>query len=350
MRYTLGLATTALILTVPSVSFATQIKFAVIGDYGVDNANQKAVADRVKAVAPDFITTTGDNTYFVGATPTADFANWDKTQGKYYGDYIQLPTGSAYGTGTTVNKFFPILGNHDWDEGVASYSAYFALPINQATPTSGERYYSFRQGAVELFMLDADPRESGAGFDGRSPGTTQYEWAKNAISNSTAPWQIVMFHQPAYTYVTRHAPTTVMRWAFQSWGVDAIFSGHNHNMQDMTVNDPSTGNVGLPYFIQGASGQSLYAVTGNPVAATGNWYNDTSFGFSLVTADETSAKVEFFDTNGVLLNRRNLSQIAATAVPEPSTLPTTLLGGAALLAVLRRRKCHSNKKLADRES
>jgi tartrate-resistant acid phosphatase type 5 len=339
MRYILGIATAAIVLTVQSAALAVQTRFAVIGDYGVDTANQLAVANRVKAFAPDFITTTGDNTYFVGTTPATDFANWDKTQGKYYGDYIQLPTGSAYGTGATTNKFFPVLGNHDWDEGVASYSAYFNLPVNQATPTSGERYYSFIRGGVEFFMLDADPRESGTGFDGRAPGTTQYEWAKKAITSSTAAWQIVMFHQPAYTYVNSgHGSETAMRWAFQSWGVDAIFSGHVHDMQDMTLNDPATGNVGLPYFVQGSGGNSFYKISGNPSLATGNWYNDTSYGFSLVTADETSAKVEFYDTSGLLLNSRNLSQFAVTAVPEPATLPATLIGGAAVLALLRRRK------------
>ena len=344
MRYISGIATVATILAVQSAALGVQTRFAVIGDYGDDSNNQLAVANRLKAVAPDFITTTGDNTYFVGNTPAADFANWDKTQGKYYGDYIKLPAGSAYAPGATTNKFFPVLGNHDWDEGVASYSNYFDLPVNQATPTSGERYYSFRQGAVEFFMLDADPRESGAGFDGRAPGTTQYEWAKNAITNSTASWQIVMFHQPAYTYANvSHGPETAMRWNFQSWGVDAIFSGHVHDMQDMTLNDPAQGNVGLPYFVQGAGGNStLSKITGDPALATGEWSDDTSFGFSLVTADETSAKVEFYNTSGTLLHARSLSQFAATAVPEPSTLPATLLGGAVAIAFLRRK--HLNQK------
>jgi tartrate-resistant acid phosphatase type 5 len=335
VRYLLGITTIALALTAQPFACAAEIRFAVIGDQGDDSVNQLAVANRVKAFAPDFITTTGDNTYLVGTTPAADFANWDTTQGKYYADYIKLPPGSAYGPGATVNNYFPILGNHDWDEGVASYSNYFTLP--EANATSGERYYSFQRGSVEFFMLDADSRESGAGFDGRSIGTTQYEWAKNAITNSTASWQIVMFHQPAYSYATSHAPSTTMRWAFQSWGVDAIFSGHNHNMQDLTINDPATGNVGLPYFVQGASGKTgLYRITGAPALATGNWSNDSSYGFSLVTADETSARVEFYDAGGSLLRSRNLSQIAATSVPEPSALPL-MLGGTAVAIGLRRR-------------
>ena len=41
---------------------AVPIRFAVIGDYGVDNANQAAAQN------PQFIVTVGDNNYFSGST------------------------------------------------------------------------------------------------------------------------------------------------------------------------------------------------------------------------------------------------------------------------------------------
>ena len=37
------------------------------------------------------------------------------------------------------------MGNHDWDGGVNNYTSYFTLPGN-------ERYYSTRQGNVEIFV------------------------------------------------------------------------------------------------------------------------------------------------------------------------------------------------------
>lgn len=299
-----------------TVAAQNSIRFAVIGDYGVDNANQAAVATRVNAFNPDFIATTGDNTYLVGSTPAADLANWDRTQGKYYANYIKLPAGSAYLPGSTVNRFFPVLGNHDWDEGVQSYSDYFELPSG-ATPTSGERYYSFRQGPVEFFMLSSDPRET----DGRSVGTVQYEWARQAIRNSTAPWQFVFFHHPPYTYASNHSAATPMRWPFQAWGVDALFHGHNHNMQDLTANDPATGNTGLPVFVQGAGGASLYNISAPPGQAIGNWSNATDFGFSMVLATETTARVEFYNAAGTLLHSRDLTQIPVGSEPPPPPPP-----------------------------
>jgi hypothetical protein len=106
------------------------------------------------------------------------------------------------------------------------------------------------------------------------------------------------------------------------------------------------GNAGLPYFVQGASGKTgLYSITGAPALATGNWSNDNSYGFSLVTADETSARVEFYNAGGTLLRSRTLSQITATSVPEPSTLPL-MLGGTAVAIGLRRRL---KRKLAGAE-
>lgn len=294
----------------------SSIRFAVIGDYGVDNANQAAVATRVNAFNPDFIATTGDNTYLVGNSPAADFANWDRTQGKYYGNYIKLPAGSAYLPGSTVNRFFPVLGNHDWDEGVQSYSDYFELPTG-ATATSGERYYSFRQGPVELFMLSSDSREP----DGRTAGSVQYEWARQAIRNSTAAWQFVFFHNPPYSYASSHSASATMRWPFQSWGADALFHGHNHNMQDMTANDPASGNTILPVFVQGAGGASRYSISGPPTLATGNWSNTTDFGFTMVTATETTARVEFYSTAGTLLHFRELTQIPVGSEPPPPPPP-----------------------------
>lgn len=317
-RRLLGMVGATGLASIVSVAHGqTSTRFAVIGDYGVDNANQAAVATRVHAFNPDFITTTGDNTYFVGSTPAQKFANWDRTQGKYYARYIKLPPGSAYlANGSAVNNFFPTLGNHDWDEGVSSYSDYFELPSG-ATPTSGERYYSFRRGPVEFFMLSSDPRET----DGRGVGSVQYNWARNAIRNSTAPWQIVMFHHPAYTYASNHSATAALRWPFQSWGVDALFSGHNHNMMDMTANDPANGNTILPVFVQGAGGNSLYSISGPPTLATGNWSNATNFGFSMVTATDTTAVVEFIDSNGNVLRTRNLTQIPVGSEPPPPPPP-----------------------------
>jgi hypothetical protein len=274
-----------------SITQAQSVHFAVIGDYGVDNANELAVANRVKLSNPDFIVTAGDNNYFLGGS----LADWDRTQGKYYGQYIKYPAGSSSiyaSNGVTQNNFYPALGNHDWDAGIDSYTDYFELP-------GDERYYSFTRGPVEVFVLDSDPREP----DGRSAGSAQYEWAHSGIQSSTAQWQIVVFHHPAWTYVTNHGPETAMRWPFKDWGVDAVIAGHNHNLQRMDVN-------GLENFVVGSSGNTLYSITGPPQGAVGQFYNTTDFGFLTVDATPTSMTMTFLSAGGVVLDM--------SVIPEPA--------------------------------
>jgi tartrate-resistant acid phosphatase type 5 len=291
-------------LSLASVAFcfaARADRIAIIGDFGSDNSDELAVADRLKSYDPDYMVTVGDNNYLLGFTPGQDFADWDATNGKYYGQYIQLPAGSVYLPGATTNNYFPVLGNHDWNEGVQSYSDYFdTLPSN---PSGNSRYYTFTRGDVQFFMLDADPHEDSQPDGGRAPGTTQYEWAKNAIESSTAKFQFVVFHQAAWAYDKEE---TAMQWPFKEWGVDAVFSGHRHNMQDMTVEADAGGN-GVPYFVMGASGNGLDNTIlpgAQPVGAIGNWYNQTDFGFLLVDVIGSSADVQFIDAAGDVLHER----------------------------------------------
>src|SRR5215475_4922499 len=96
-------------------------RIAMIGDFGSDNSDEQAVANELIAHNPDYVVTLGDNNYLSGGTPELNFANWDATNGKYYGQYIQLPAGSAYLPGAATNNYFPVLGNHDWTVGVQSY-------------------------------------------------------------------------------------------------------------------------------------------------------------------------------------------------------------------------------------
>ena len=48
------------------------LRFAVIGDYGIDSAAEARVARMVASWNPDFVITTGDNNYPDGAAATID--------------------------------------------------------------------------------------------------------------------------------------------------------------------------------------------------------------------------------------------------------------------------------------
>src|SRR5687767_15134736 len=111
----------ALLLTIPSIALGqSSVRFAVIGDYGLEGPEAEAVANLVKSWAPDFIATSGDNNYFFGAASTID-----TNIGRYYHAYIH-PYKGTFGPGATTNRFFPTLGDHDWmAAGALPYFNYF---------------------------------------------------------------------------------------------------------------------------------------------------------------------------------------------------------------------------------
>lgn len=210
------------------------VRFAVIGDYGEGNQAELDVANLVKSWQPDFIITVGDNNYPSGAAETID----DRI-GKYYQEFIH-PYRGAFGPGATTNRFFPTLGNHDWDTARAqAYFDYFTLPGN-------ERYYDFVWGPVHFFAVSSDSREP----DGVSRASVQAQWLQAGLAASQAPWQIVYFHHPPYSS-GYHGPVDWMRWPFAAWGADAVLAGHDHVYERLLVD-------GIPYFINGLGGGPIY--------------------------------------------------------------------------------------------
>jgi hypothetical protein len=245
------------------------IRFAVIGDYGKTSVNEADVAEMVLGWKPDFIITTGDNNYNHGEASTID-----DNIGQYYHSYI-FPYMGDYGEGAEINRFFPSLGNHDWEaEGAQPYLDYFTLPGN-------ERYYDFVEGPVHLFAIDADYNEP----DGIDSTSEQAEWLRDELAESTSAWQIAYMHMPPYSSSSVHGSTPIMQWPYQEWGIDAVLSGHDHTYERIMIDE-------LPYFVNGTGGNSLYAF-GTPVAGSEVRYNE-DFGAMLVEATEEYITFEFY--------------------------------------------------------
>jgi hypothetical protein len=252
------------------------VTFAVIGDFGTGGPNPLAVANLVQSWDPAFIITLGDNNYPSGAASTID-----QNIGQYYHDYIGNYAGS-YGSGSPTNRFFPSPGNHDWvAAGLAPYLAYFTLPGN-------ERYYSVRNGPVELFAVDSDPHEP----DGVSPSSVQGQWLRAGLAASTACWKLVYFHHAPYSSGP-HAASAWMQWPYASWGANAVLSGHDHTYERLQID-------GLTYFVNGLGGYAAYSF-GAPVAGSIVRYN-ASQGAMRVTASQTSITYAFVDAAGTVVD------------------------------------------------
>jgi len=260
----------------PSITAEIRIRFAVIGDYGSGIKGEEDVANLVKSMAPDFIITTGDNNYPDGSAETID-----NHIGQYYSNFIS-PYKGEYGEGANINRFFPSLGNHDWNtDNAAPYLDYFTLPGN-------ERYYDFTWGPVHFFALDSDSRE----VDGVGKSSIQAQWLKDRLAVCTSPWKIVYMHHPPYSS-GRHGPIDWMQWPFLEWGASAVISGHDHTYERLIINS-------FPYFINGLGGKSRYSFP-NPLPESQIRYND-DYGAMLVEATGSQITFQFINLAGDVID------------------------------------------------
>ena len=152
------------------------LTFAVIGDYGVCGtrselgitcAAEKAVAALVHQWNPAAIFTTGDNTHSAGSAEeiAGDLQPYD--------DYI------------SAGKFFPSLGNHDWDSrSIEALLAHFRL--------SSPYYKKEFPGLLTAYMLDTNPQDPA----GDSATSAQARWLAGQVAASTTPWNVVFNHPP----------------------------------------------------------------------------------------------------------------------------------------------------------
>lgn len=266
-----------------------QLKIAAFGDYS-ESIYTLAVSNLVTTLNADIIITTGDNNY--GA------ADYEDNVAQYYGTFVggysgQFPSGPS----VSNNRFFPSLGNHDWDDtGISAYQSFFTLPGISTGSSGNERYYDFIYGPVHFFCIDSDPHEP----DGRNSTSVQAQWLQTQLAASTACWKIVYMHHPPYSSSGRHGSTPTMQWPYEAWGASAVLAGHDHIYERIHRDDNNDGKI-MMYFVSGAGGRSVYGFSGNPVSGSQVRYS-SSYGTMLIHATETSLKFEFWSIlNGGML-------------------------------------------------
>jgi predicted phosphodiesterase len=195
------------------------IRFAVIGDMGTGDRPQYDVADQMtKAHATfpfNFAIMLGDNLY--GGNSPADYAK------KFERPYKTLLDAGV--------KFYASLGNHD------NSNERFYEPFNMA----GQRYYTFKIGNVAFFALDSNYMDP-----------EQLAWVEGRLKAADSAWKICFFHHPLYSDGKTHGPDLDLRNRieplFMKYGVDAVFSGHEHVYERLQQHD-------IYYFIEGNSGE-----------------------------------------------------------------------------------------------
>src|SRR5882672_1376408 len=236
----------------------SELSLWAIGDYGDGGSDEAAVKALLDADNPNLIITLGDNSY----------------NGNYATD-----VNANYSEWIARSAFYPAPGNHDWDtNNLADYLTFFTI-------VNGARYYRQRLGPVELFMLDSDPREP----DGTTSSSAQGQWLQTALSQSTAPWKIVVCHHPPYSSDVTHGSSVWMQWPFALWSADVVMSGHGHAYERLVVGT-------FPYFVGGFSGESLRGF-GTPIGSSVVRYN-AKFGAIKIVASQNRLSFRALSVDG----------------------------------------------------
>jgi 3',5'-cyclic AMP phosphodiesterase CpdA len=250
-------------LTLPGAP--ASVKFAVIGDSGTGDPEQYQVADQMTRFhakfAFDRVIMLGDNIYG-GQTPQ-DLVT------KFSQPYKALLSAGV--------KFYASLGNHD-------------SPNNRNYPLfnmGGERYYSVVAKNVRFFALDSDQIDP-----------KQLAWLTDALKNSKDDWKICYFHHPLYSDGGTHGPSVdirvVLEPLFVTYGVNVVFSGHDHIYERLTP------QKGINYFVEGAGGQLRKGDTNRSATTAKAFDQDQSF--MLVEIDGDLLSFQTISRTGVTVD------------------------------------------------
>ncbi len=204
------------------VAVAAPVRFAVIGDRTGDHQDsiyEKIVAEVAKA-KPEFVITCGD--HIEGYEPTDTMKLDDEWKEiKAIIEPLKMPF-----------HFTP--GNHDisYDNALGTYER-----------NAGKPYYSFDYKGMHFIVLDASRWEASDSLPAE-----QLDWlAQDLAAAGKARYKFVFFHKPFWTASVAEGKQDTLHSLFRTYGVNAVFNGHNHYYFGATYD-------GIKYTAVGSSG------------------------------------------------------------------------------------------------
>jgi len=204
-----------------------QLQFVALGDSRSRPEEFRRLLERMSETSsPAFIIHTGDI-----VADGREEELWDKEFFAAVGPYVKS------------TPIYTALGNHERNSDIY----YRALPFPTGGGQEGHEWYSFRRGNALFVALDSC-REQDA----------QTRWVDELLANRPPDidWVIVFFHYPLWSTSKRNGtPELRDKWAplFAKYGVDFVFTGHDHLYQRDEVD-------GLTHVITGGAGAPLYDV------------------------------------------------------------------------------------------
>ncbi|QRO00570.1 metallophosphoesterase [Archangium violaceum] len=283
------------------------VHFTAVGDFGMNNADQRSVATAMLGRKPDLFVMLGDNAYSSG-TET-------EIQNNLFAPMAPL---------LSQVPFFATPGNHEYVTNQAQ--PYFDNLYLPTSPSGGERYYSFDWGHIHFVSLDSNCAIGLASSD-RCSLAAQKKWVEQDLAASTAPWKIVFFHHPPWSS-GEHGSQLLMRREFsplfEKYGVDLVLNGHDHHyerMYPMQGNDVAASSTQSPtYLVVGSGGASLRRFdNGKP-----SWTvlrNDADHGYLDVKVEEGTLTAQMLTPSGKVIDSFSLSKDLPPLEQRPDGTP-----------------------------
>jgi len=222
----------------------------------------------------------------------------------------------------TRRPILPCIGNHEVEDldtvrdipfdltargfssdlgfGRTSYLGRFALPGN-------EQWYSVDYGPIHFVMLDSD--------EDITPGSEQYDWVDSDLAAASADpgisWIICVLHKPPYCAGKEHGSSHGVRDnlcpLFDTYGVDVVFSGHEHLYErSYPIFDTEVSTL-EEYFYEDPTG-TIYVVTGGG----GRWLYMNGYEYWTVYS---RSKHHYVIADLVTENELRITSVTATFCP-----------------------------------
>jgi tartrate-resistant acid phosphatase type 5 len=227
-----------------------------IGDFGMDNKDQQAVADAMIRYSlglgrpPEGMLMLGDN--FYKSMPGGVASPRWKT------GFSDMYPSSAF-----PGKCWAILGNHDYHDtaGNEQVQLNYAASLDRKTRwTMPGKYYRVDLPAdkpiVTFLMIDTNyPMNDGRNYLSAEERDAQKKWLESQLTSSRAPFTVVVGHHPLYSDGAHGDGKILIKdlgELFENHGVHLYLCGHDHDLQHLELDGKKTSFV-----ISGGGGAGL---------------------------------------------------------------------------------------------
>jgi 3',5'-cyclic AMP phosphodiesterase CpdA len=191
-------------------------------------------------------------------------------------------------------RFVP--GNHDTLFGGLSRYVDYCSPAAIESQNGSSLWYRVDVGRVHFLLLDVE-------WSAETFTKDQADWLETQLKSiPTEDWKIIMSHG---FYYSSGATSLGWNWfdnpetisalvtLFEKYGVDIVFSGHNHYLEFLQ-------HSGVSYVISGGFG-GKFDPSATYLSPSSIWFQSGQFGFADVTINGDEATLNFRDPDSNVL-------------------------------------------------